>query len=110
MNYDVNESTKIVVPKAGVQQHPAGNCRHVNVHHKGSSARYRRTMCKDCKEMWQEERETGTEDPEQCRHLHTDHRGSTKLIRRTFCKDCSTYIDAISKELDNELEYTVVPS
>jgi hypothetical protein len=60
--------------------------------------------------MWQEEREKGTEDPEQCRHLHTDHRGSTKLIRRTFCKDCSTYIDATSKELDNELEYTVVPS
>ena len=47
MNYDVNESTKVVVPKAGVQQHPAGNCRHVNVHHQGSSARYRRTTCKD---------------------------------------------------------------
>ena len=96
-HHHVNENTKLIVPKVdygnvpGSQGRPnPGNCQHENVHHQGSSARYRRTTCKDCKEVWQEEREKGTKDPEHCRHLHTDHRGSTELIRKTFC---NTHID-----------------
>lgn len=59
------------------------SCKHANVHHKGSSVRYRKTTCKDCGETWQEEREGPTEEPESCAHRHTDHRGSNKFVRKT---------------------------
>jgi len=80
------------------------SCRHANVHHKGSSVRYRKTTCKDCGEVWQEERDGPTEEPESCTHRHTDHRGSNKFVRKTYCKDCGTYIDSVEQGLAKSLQ------
>ena len=72
-------------------------CPHANVHHKGSSARFKRFTCKDCGTSWNQEREVpqNLNDPEMCPHINTDHRGSNAHVRRTFCKDCGTHIDAV---------------
>jgi hypothetical protein len=82
----------------------AASCKHANVHHKGSSVRYRRFTCKDCGEVWQEEKDVPTEESETCAHRHTDHRGSNKFVRKTFCKDCGTYIDSVVQGLAKSLQ------
>ena len=79
-------------------------CPYKEVHHKGSSARYLRTTCYDCLEMWQVERNPVTQTAEECLHRRTDHRGSNKQVRTTYCPDCGSYIDSVAQEVARSLK------
>ena len=48
-----------------------------------------------------------TVDQSVCQHIHTDHRGSTKTMVRTWCKDCGKYVDAIPRDMANEINQAV---
>ena len=93
-----NLRRKAVVAPAQSSTLDPSFCPHVNVHHKRSSARYKRHTCKDCGHTWNEERGVPQNDPEMCPHLNTDHRGSNAYVRKTFCKDCGTYIDVVPQK------------
>ena len=89
----------VAVPAQGSTLDP-NVCPHRNVHHRGSSARYKRHTCKDCGHSWNQEREIpqNLNDPEMCPHLNTNHRGSNAYFRKTFCKDCGTYVDVVPQK------------
>ena len=75
-----------------------------DVHHKGSSARLRRTSCKKCKQVTQEERTATYAEPEGCLHAHVDHRGSNRLSRTNLCLDCGALTDIVPQELYRQTE------
>ena len=103
--FQVDHITKEVKPLPPPTR-PAqqSECEHKNLHHKGSSAQYIRTTCKDCGLQEQEERHVPTHSPEQCAHLHTDHRGSNKLVRKTYCTDCGEYVDSVAQTIHKQIE------
>ena len=82
----------------------AAACRHEDVHHRGSSAKYIKSTCKNCGATWQEERNTPIMAPEECPHKRTNHQGSNKHVKKTFCLDCGTYIDSVARDLAEELK------
>ena len=95
--FTLNTATKTIHLKAADDKSKGSKCEHLRTTKKGSSARFIRTTCMDCGEVWQEERDVPTMDPKVCRHARTDHRGSNKQVRRTYCLDCGTYIEEVSQ-------------
>ena len=57
-----------------------------------------------CRNVSLRERYLAMMNPETCPHRNVDHRGSNKYVRNTFCKGCNTYIDAIDRDIDTQLE------
>ena len=105
-NFDLNLESKLISLKKNSTSQgcaSASVCQHEKVHHKGSSARYRKSTCQACGEVWQEERDKCTNDPQTCQHRRTDHRGSNKVVRKTYCLECGEYIDSIAQEIAKEL-------
>ena len=108
-HFDRDPTDKMLVVKSSKSaskvdySRASSSCSHAKVHHKGSSARYIRTTCTGCGEIWQEERNPPTTDPQVCSHARTDHRGSTKQVRKTFCIDCGTYIDSVAQSLAKDI-------
>ena len=112
-HFDIDEQDKNVhlkkaVPSQASRQDSA-TCTHSNTHKRGSSAKYKRTTCKDCGLVWQEERDPPTKTPEECHHRRTDHRGSNGLVRKTYCIDCGTFIDSVPQELARTFEEADAP-